>query len=123
MAANAETFKVVFSDFADLSDTKVDYWLTLAIEELSAACLVECLGARLDHATYLLTAHMLSKAGANNDEAASGEIASEKAGDLALTYVSPDYSNPDWRSPFMSTQYGIEYVRIMSACVLTVMVI
>lgn len=122
MAVSVATFKSVFDEFADVADAKVQYWLDQASAELDFDRLKTCLGTRFDHVVYLLTAHFLSKPGSGAGGGAdSGTVASERAGDLAISYANNAAGT--WQEGLKSTQYGQEYLRAMEACTIHPMVI
>ncbi len=97
-------FKTDFPEFEAISNATVSRFIT------KAECRVNRMewGKKADDGVGYLTAHLLKRL-AQGDGAASGPVASEKVGDIAVSYgVSDDFKNRE----LASTVYGRQYLDI-----------
>lgn len=103
-------FLEIFDEFAAENQTKLDYYLELAKGQASE----KAFGDFYSHAVYLLTAHnfTMSKPAA----AASGQKASEKVGDISISYKTGGEDDLD--SFLRQTNYGLQFLELRASRVI-----
>lgn len=110
------TFTAAFPSFAAVADPTYDLWLADAV--LVTEPLQDCLGARMDMATMLLTAHLLTLAGvgtgAESEMAAQGMsgFKSIRSGSLSLDRGESKSQG----GIYASTSYGQRVWPMLAAC-------
>lgn len=116
MEPTLSQFREIFTEFSSESDSKIEYWMNQAKNQVSSTAF----GDSYAHAVYLVTSHYLII----NDpaRAQNGAISSEKAGDLSVTYKTGENIN-DGFGEFRQTQYGLQYITLVKSCVMTVNVV
>jgi len=108
-------FRTIFSEFVAQSDARVQYYMDLA--ELQVGKIV--FGNSYAQAVYLLTAHSLTMM--DPSRAQNGEKASEKVGDLAVSYSTSSGKSLD--AELNQTQYGKQFIQMRNALVINPMVL
>lgn len=113
---DAAGLKARFPQFASFADADVELWL----EEFPNRWNTARFGTQYVMAAYLFACHYLTiydpTAAAGTDQsAATGNVTSEKVGDLARSYgASFDISKvPGSLMPYTRTSYGIELIGIV----------
>ncbi len=99
-------FLKIFSEFACLATAKVQFFYDTALTRVGKKNF--CDDQTYKMAVYLMTAHTSTIL--DPSRAASGKITSEKAGDLSVSY---DVGGGGEMEELASTQYGIQYLRLM----------
>ena len=116
MVPNIPDFRDIFPEFSEYSDTKVNFYLSQAIKLTNE----DNFGELYSNAVYLLTAHFLVISDPSN--AKNGAKTSERAGDLSVGYSVGNGNNLGFEQ-YKQTQYGLQYLSIMAANVLTINVL
>lgn len=113
MAINADFVREVAPEFADLTDSVIDFWIEQAVLSIN----VDVWGDKADFATGLMTAHYLT---IRARRGAGGPIRSEKVGDLKIEYGNNDGESLD---ALDSTSYGQNFKQMRRSLVITPRVI
>ena len=116
MEPTVSEFKKIFPEFSDTAKSRIEYYMSQAQNEISTTSF----GDSYVHAVYLVTAHNLTIS--DPDRAANGATASEKAGDLAVTYKTTSGGNDPFQE-YRQTNYGIQYITLVKSNVMTINVI
>ena len=114
MAVNAKDVKNVAlkGDFDDLKTASINLFIGMA-----ERCVNESAwGCKYDDAVVMLTAHLLTVA---CREGIGGSLASERVGDLQVTYGAQIQSN----SFYATTSYGQTFLAMMKTLTLTPFVV
>lgn len=106
MEPTLKNFLKIFSEFNSVANAKVDFIFCATLERVGKDNF--CSEKTYEMAVYLLTAHELTVL--DPCKAANGNVTSEKAGDLAISY---DTGSGDKADELMSTQYGRQYLRLI----------
>lgn len=106
MSLSVSDFKVDFPEFEAVDNAIVTRFLAKAGLRVN----LTAWGAKADDGIGYLTAHLLKRL-EQGDGAASGPVASEKVGDIAVSYgVSEDFKDRE----LASTVYGRQYLDLCS---------
>lgn len=81
MAIDADYIQSKFAAFADVDDSLIDEFITIAADFVNSSIW----GTKYDFAHALMTCHLMSSAGVITT--ASGPVESVKVGDLSTTYA------------------------------------
>jgi hypothetical protein len=98
-------FLKIFSEFDCLANAKVQFFYDTAKARVGEKNF--CDEQNYKMAVYLMTAHTATIL--DPARAANGKISSEKAGDLSVSYDVGGGSSEE----LASTQYGLQYLRLM----------
>jgi len=105
-----EYFRLLATEFADISDGTVNTWLTMAGNLIDVSCLDD---ERAAMASALYAAHMLALSQRNAGGAFSqGAVTMEKEGDLSRSYGAMACGDT-WLG---QTGYGQQYLDMTSGC-------
>jgi len=99
-------FLKIFSEFACLANAKVSFFYDTALARVGRAVFPDAQAYKM--AVYLMTAHTATIL--DPTRAASGKVASEKVGDLSVSY---DVGPSSEMEELASTQYGMQYLRLI----------
>lgn len=116
MEPTLEQFREIFSEFNSISNTKVNYYMDLAKGKVGKNAFGDCYA----QAVYLMTAHDLVMS--NPDRASSAEKASEKVGDLAISY-NTSTTGDDLDAYLRQTQYGNQFLNLRNSKVITMSIV
>lgn len=108
-------FREIFPEFNSVSNARVQYYMDLAIAQVGKNAFGECYA----QAVYLLTAHNLLMM--DPSRAQSGEKASEKVGDLAVSYNTSKSGGMD--GELSQTQYGKQFIQLRNSKVVAPMLV
>jgi hypothetical protein len=110
MEVNIENFLALFPGFANLSPTRIALFLS------NAECVVseKAFGDCYPQAIFFVTAHNLTML--DPTVANGGAIASEKVGDISLTYKN--MGDPSAQDGYTQTQYGLQYLQLRDSRVI-----
>lgn len=110
-------FRLLAAEFAAVDDTTVGTWLTVAGNIINVAYLD---AERANMATALYAAHMLAMSNmtATGGAFASGNVTSEKEGDLSRSYGAMQHSDT-WLG---QSAYGQQYLDLTAAGGIGIMV-
>lgn len=110
MTIDAAYVKMIGPEFENVSDTRIDFFITIAALSVDA----DVFGDFTDPAHGYLTAHLLTISSRNG---ASGQVKREKVGDLEVEYA--DEGKSIGLAELNATGYGREYLRIRKSVVRT----
>lgn len=99
-------FLKIFSEFACLPNARAQFFFDTAISRVGK--LNFCQEQAYIMAVYLMTAHTATIL--DPQRAASGKVTTEKVGDLSISY---DVGGSGEVEELSSTQYGLQYLRLM----------
>lgn len=105
-------FKIIFEEFSDVADARLDYYLAQAKLQVSE---IE-FDTVYTHAVYLRLAHSLTLM--NPDTAGLGSLSSEKAGDVQYSYAA--ISGDELLG---QTKYGQEFIELRKEHIVAVLVL
>lgn len=111
MEPTIKEFMIIFPEFACADSTRLEFFFDTAKGRVNAAIFCEDTSHHM--AVYLVTAHSLTIM--NPENAGGGKVSAEKVGDVAISYQSTG----DGEGEFSSTQYGLQYLRLLKENVIT----
>lgn len=117
MSVTVSSVKSFAPEFDALDSTRVQMFIDYAAEMV---CALE-FGGSFDLAHTLMTCHMLKMNPETGGSSASGDVSSEKVGDLARTYAMADYSSLS--ATLASTRYGLQLKMVMNSKVMPILAI
>lgn len=115
MEPTIEKFREIFTEFNTIGNSRVQYYLDLAIGQVGKNAFGDC----YEQAVYLLTAHNLTMM--DPSRAQNGEKSSEKAGDLAVSYNTTAGKGLDMY--LNQSQYGKQFIQLRDSKVVAPMVL
>ena len=108
-------FRTIFPEFDLQSDARVQYYMDLAIAQVGKNAFGDCYA----QAVYLVTAHNITMM--DPSRSVSGTKASEKVGDLAISYDTSSGKGMD--AMFNQTQYGKQFLQLRNSKVVFPMIV
>ncbi len=112
MALTPVDFKIRFSEFEEIDDTRIQFWLDDSALEVGSGAW----GDLFEKGSMLLAAHLLqldiNRQGSEDDDSSEeGNIASKSIGDVSYSFTkaTADNTSDDW---YLQTSYGSEYLRL-----------
>lgn len=108
-------FRDIFPEFNSISNTRIQYYLDLAISQVGKNAFGDCYA----QAVYLVTAHNLTMM--DPSRAQNGNKSSEKVGDLAVSYDTSSGKGLD--AMFNQTQYGKQFLQLRNSKVIAPLVL
>lgn len=115
MEPTQKEFLTIFSEFTCEDSGKVEFLFDIAKSRVSETNFCDERSYRM--AVYLILAHTLTILRPGCAE--NGKVSSEKVGDISVSYDTTSGGDNE----FSSTQYGLQYLRLIKENTLTVRVL
>ena len=115
MDPTIEEFLAIFPEFSSVVNTRIQYYMDLAIAQVGKDAFGDCYA----QAVYLITAHNLTMMDPSRSE--NGEKSSEKVGDIAVSYNTTVANGQD--AEFNQTQYGKQFIQLRNSKVVCPMIV
>lgn len=112
-------FLKIFSEFNSVNSVRLEFFFDTALGRITSEIFHENQSYKM--AVYLMTAHTASML--DPSKAANGSIASEKVGDVAVSYNTSNVGNPDSWEDLPSTQYGLQLMRLLKENIISAQVL
>lgn len=117
--ASAAELKLIYPEFAGVSNDVVSYFIADADEEINE----DLWGTRAKKAEMLLACHMMivagvvsAASGSGAGGSAGGPVQSVSVGDVSVTYAgtaASAVSSAGLDASFAASRYGVEYARLV----------
>ena len=115
MEPDIDEFLAIFPEFSSIGEIRLEYYFDLTIPQVGESAFGTCYA----QAIYLLLAHNLTMI--DPSRATEGAKASEKVGDLAVSYDTSSGKSAD--SELNQTQYGKQFIQLRNSKVTAVLVL
>ena len=110
MNPTQDEFLEIFDEFNGINPSKIEYYYNLSLGQVGANAFGDCYA----QAVYLMTAHNLTMS--DPSKAKNGQKASEKVGDIAVSYNTGSADGLD--AYLTQSNYGLQFIELRNSKVI-----